>query len=87
LSTLKTLPKAQTARLIHLVFVKGSVPRFSPVRAIDYTPMPSSSNSIRVADSRVVLKIGGECSSVERGQTVADKRKCEAAQLPKESST
>jgi hypothetical protein len=64
--------------------------RFSPgdkmndnteIVAIDYTPLPSPRNALLVSDSRVVLKIRGEYWSVERGQTLADKRKFDLAQL------
>jgi hypothetical protein len=53
------------------------------VVAIDYTPLPSNRNPLLTADSRVILKVGGEYWSVERGRTLADKQKCDPAQLPR----
>jgi hypothetical protein len=47
------------------------------VAAIDYAPKPSARNPLLTADSRVILKVGDEYWSVERGQTLADKHKCE----------
>jgi hypothetical protein len=56
------------------------------VAAIDYAPKPSTRNPLLTADSRVILKVGDEYWSVERGQTLADKHKCEAPKSRKESS-
>ncbi len=53
------------------------------VVAIDYTPLPSTRTPFLTADSRVILKVGGEYWSVERGRTLADKQKCEPAQQPR----
>jgi hypothetical protein len=50
--------------------------------AVDYRRMPSPRNPLLTSDSRVILKIGSEFWAVERGQTLADKRKLDAAQWP-----
>lgn len=50
--------------------------------AVDYRSMPSPRNAILNSDSRVVLKIGDDFWAVERGQTLADKRKLDASQWP-----
>jgi hypothetical protein len=52
------------------------------VVAIDYRPMPSPRNSLLTSDSRVILKIGAEYWAVERGQTLAEKRKLDSATWP-----
>ncbi len=54
----------------------------SQIVAVDYRPMPSPRNPLLVSDSRVILKIGDEFWAVERGQSLADKRKLEAGQWP-----
>jgi hypothetical protein len=56
------------------------------VAAIDYTPQPSSRSPFLTADSRVILKVGDEYWAVERGQTLADKHKCEPPRPQSESS-
>jgi hypothetical protein len=53
------------------------------VVAIDYTPLPSTRNPLLTADSRVILRVAGEYWFVERGRTLAEKQKCEPAQLPR----
>jgi hypothetical protein len=47
------------------------------VVAVDYTSLPSTKNPLLKSDSRVILKIGSQLWSVERGQTLADKQKVE----------
>jgi len=53
------------------------------VVAVDYTPLPSTRNPLLTADSRVILRVGGEYWFVERGRTLADKQKCDPAQQPR----
>lgn len=50
---------------------------------IDYRPMPSPRNPLLVSDSRVILKIGDEFWAVERGQSLAEKRRLEDGQWPR----
>jgi hypothetical protein len=54
----------------------------SEVVAVDYRPMPSPRNPLLVSHSRVILRIGDEFWAVERGQSLAEKRKLEASQWP-----
>jgi hypothetical protein len=49
---------------------------------VDYRPLPMPGNEGLRSFSRVILKIGNEYWAVERGQTLADKRRLETAQLP-----
>ena len=49
---------------------------------VDYRPMPSAVNELVRSDSRVILKIGSDFWAVERGRTLAEKRKLSDAQLP-----
>lgn len=50
---------------------------------IDYReqPMPGS---FALSESRVILKVGAEFWAIDRGKTLADKRKLEPEQLPRE---
>ena len=50
--------------------------------AVDYRPMPSPRNPLLLSHSRVILKIGDEFWAVERGETLAQKRKLEPDQWP-----
>lgn len=50
--------------------------------AVDYRRMPSPKNPEIASDSRVILKIGQEFWAIERGQTLAEKRKLEPEQWP-----
>lgn len=52
------------------------------IACIDYRPAPMPGNEALRSDSRVILKINGEFFAIERGQTLADKRKVVTAQLP-----
>jgi len=52
------------------------------VVCVDYRAMQL--NSFLRSDSRVVLKIGNEYWAIERGKTLADKRKLSAAELPEQ---
>jgi hypothetical protein len=52
------------------------------VVAVDYTSLPSARNPLLKSDSRVILKIGSQLWSVERGQTLADKQKVERSTDP-----
>ena len=52
------------------------------IALVDYRPMPRQGNSLLQSYSRLILKIDGEYWAVERGRTLADKRKLAAAELP-----
>lgn len=66
-----------------LRFKPGDVfPDQARVVAVDYRPMPMPDGSGRRSDSRVILKIGEEIYAIERGQTLAQKRKLEPHQWP-----
>lgn len=49
---------------------------------VDYRPMPMPGNELLRSDSRVIVKIGGDYFAIERGRTLADKRKLTPEQLP-----
>ena len=49
---------------------------------VDYRPMPLPGNSLLQSYSRLILRIGTEYWAVERGKTLADKRKLSEAELP-----
>ncbi|HXG48315.1 MAG TPA: hypothetical protein VNO52_11875 [Methylomirabilota bacterium] len=49
---------------------------------VDYRGLPVPGNSLLRSDSRVIVKIGGEFWAIERGRTLADKRKLSPADLP-----
>jgi hypothetical protein len=53
--------------------------------AVDYRSLPSKRNPLLKSDSRVILKIGADYWAVERGETLADKRKLEQGQWPVET--
>jgi hypothetical protein len=50
--------------------------------AVDYRPMPSPRNPLLLSHSRVILKIGDDFWAVERGESLAQKRKLEPDQWP-----
>lgn len=49
---------------------------------IDYRPLPKPGGNGLLSDSRVILKQGDTYWAIERGQTVADRYRLTAAQLP-----
>ena len=49
---------------------------------VDYRPLPLPGNSLLQSFSRLILKIGPEYWAIERGQTLADKRKLSPSELP-----
>jgi hypothetical protein len=49
---------------------------------VDYRPLPMPGNDGLKSFSRVILKIGTEYWAIERGQTLADKRRLIPDQLP-----
>ena len=49
---------------------------------VDYRPMPMPSNAMLQSYSRVIIKIGSDYWAIERGQTLADRRKLATAELP-----
>lgn len=51
---------------------------------VDYRPLPRSDKPYLDSPSRVIVRIGGEHWAVELGQTLAEKRKLAATQVPAE---
>ncbi len=51
---------------------------------VDYRPLPMPGNELLRSDSRVIVKVGGDYFAIERGKTLADKRKLTLSQLPSE---
>jgi hypothetical protein len=49
---------------------------------VDYRPLPSPRNPLLLSHSRVILKIGEEFWAVERGQSLAERRKLEPQEWP-----
>lgn len=54
----------------------------SEIVAVDYRALPLPRNPILTSHSRVILKVGGEFFAVERGQTLAEKRKLDETLWP-----
>lgn len=52
------------------------------VVCVDYRPLQA--NALLRSDSRVIIKIGTDYWSIERGKTLADKRKLSAEELPEQ---
>lgn len=52
------------------------------VVAVDYRALPSPRNPLLLSHSRLILKIGEEFWAVERGQSLAEKRKLEPQEWP-----
>ena len=52
------------------------------IAMVDYRPLPMPGNEGLKSFSRVILKVGTEYWAVERGQTLADKRRLSLEQLP-----
>ncbi len=53
---------------------------------VDYRPLPSPGNEVLKSFSRVIVRIGSEYWAIERGKTLAEKRRLTPAQLPAELS-
>ena len=51
---------------------------------VDYRPLPMPGNGLLQSSSRVILRVGTELWAIERGKTLADKRKLAPADLPAE---
>jgi hypothetical protein len=51
---------------------------------VDYRPLPMPGNSFLRSDSRVIVRIGTEYWAIERGRTLAEKRKLTPEELPAE---
>jgi hypothetical protein len=54
---------------------------------VDYRPMPLPGNTLLQSFSRVILKIDSDYWAIERGQTLADRRKLATAELPAQLAT
>ena len=59
-----------------------SVKESGEIVAVDYRPLPMPRNPELLSHSRVILKIGEDFFAVERGQTLAEKRKLDDSQWP-----
>jgi hypothetical protein len=51
---------------------------------VDYRPMPMPGREIVQSESRVILRLGDDFWAIERGRTLADKRKLTGNQVPQE---
>jgi len=72
-----------TANKKTLRFAPGEkVSDLGEIVAVDYRRLPSPRNPLLNSDSRIILKIGDEFWAVERGQTLAEKRKLESSVWP-----
>ncbi len=65
-----------------MVFRPGDELGGGTVAMVDYRPLPKPGNSLLQSFSRVILQIGDEYWAVERGRTLADKRRLTPAELP-----
>lgn len=65
-----------------LVFRPGDELAGGKLMQVDYRPLPLPGNALLQSFSRLILKIGDEYWAIERGQTLADKRKMARAELP-----
>jgi len=54
------------------------------IACVDYRQLPMPGNELLRSDSRVIVKVGGDYFAIERGKTLADKRRLTTAQLPSE---
>lgn len=51
---------------------------------VDYRPMPMPGREIVQSESRVILRLGDDFWAIDRGRTLADKRKLVGLQVPQE---
>ena len=65
-----------------MVFRPGDELGGGTVAMVDYRPLPKPGNSLLQSFSRVILQIGEEYWAVERGRTLADRRRLTPAELP-----
>ena len=65
-----------------MMFKTGDELAGGTVVMIDYRPMPKPGNSLLQSFSRLILKIGDDYWAIERGKTLADKRKLPTEELP-----
>ncbi|MFO1497709.1 MAG: hypothetical protein U1G07_04830 [Verrucomicrobiota bacterium] len=73
----RDLSNQQTAR-----YRVGDALADGTIAMVDYRPLPMPGNEALQSFSRVILKIGDEFWAVEKGQTLADKRRLTPDQLP-----
>jgi hypothetical protein len=71
-----------TAKNVTTRYRPGDKLKDMEIVAVDYRALPSSRSPLLVSHSRVILKIGEEYWAVERGESLAQKRKLEAEQWP-----
>lgn len=67
-----------------MVFRPGDELAGGTVVMVDYRPLPKPGNSLLQSFSRLILKVENEYWAVERGRTLADKRRLTPAELPPE---
>lgn len=65
-----------------LVYKPGDDLLVGRIVAVDYRPIPLPRNPDLISDSRLILKSGEEYWAVERGETLARRRKLTEAELP-----
>lgn len=78
-------PEVHVRDLTHqktLRFRPGDALAGGTIVMVDYRPMPMPNNAMLQSFSRVIVKIGSEYWAIERGQTLADRRKLATAELP-----
>jgi len=64
------------------VYKTGDELMVGQIVAIDYRPVPLPRNPDLISDSRLILKSGEEYWAVERGETLAQRRKLAEGELP-----
>ena len=75
---IRDMAKEKTLR-----FTPGdTIKDYGEIVAVDYRPLPLPRAPELMSHSRIILKIGDEFWAVERGQTLAEKRKLEPGQWP-----
>ena len=52
------------------------------IAMVDYRSLPMPGNSLLMSSSRLILKVGADYYAVERGRTLAEKRRLDASELP-----
>ena len=79
---IRDINKNQTARYRPGDKLTDNSNTVAEVVAVDYRALPSPRNPLLLSHSRVILKIGEEFWAVERGQSLAEKRKLQPQEWP-----
>jgi len=69
---------AQKTRIYH----PGDALEGGTLVMVDYRSIPRPDNPLLQSSSRMILRIGADYFAIERGRTLAEKRKLGAADLP-----